>query len=691
MSEGIPAGPSSARPFLTRRDIVKSILTMLGLSAFATPLAASAGRDTGDVPAASPARSTAATRIFPSGIPIDGAGLNDLSSAVAFELPNGKQIIGFGTTRRNESGPTTTHDRKGRVVLMRPDGTVFQNIEHRNGMPVQSSIAVGNLHGGSNALHLLFGFSADVSEQDAQNNIKLPGGVACYEYSTGLDQFALLWEFAPKDVFPGPSGDSFPDPVVSTPCLVDVDGDGNLEVFFGAWDNRFYLLDSTGAKRWEFDNTSRIWSSGVAADVNNDGFPEIICGSDVLSIPGGAPAASGGAVTCFDKAGAVLWRNYYDQSIYSSPALADVDGDGYLEVVVGTSDAIKGTNGAVRGNYVLCLNAATGAEKWRFTTNGYGFASPAIANFLQKTNPLTGLETHQAVIPSGIFGGFEEKTNDSRVYVIDSDGTQVWSVRPKDDQGKTDFMRGSPLIVDYDGDGLLEVLQPLIWGTAVINIHGVQVDYLKTDRSIFSSPVVVDGDGDGTLELYQASANVLDPQGSGSRAWFYGFKLGATKSAARPWPMFRRDPLEGAFVGGGILRRTMYSVPGGKTTLVLQSSCPKSPGMSFTYVATLDGVSTVSATASHAPAAVPPNYITVTKLTNVIGATLTDILKVEIDGQKMLTAGVTTATFTIVLTPGVASALLVPRRFELTAVLLGHSGSGGMSFLPGVSVQRQLG
>src|SRR5205823_3302855 len=143
--------------------------------------------------------------------------------------------------------------------------------------------------------------------------------------------------------------------------------------------------------------------------------------------------------------------------------------------------------------------------------------------------------------------------------------------RPKDDQGKTDFMRGSPLIVDYDGDGLLEVLQPLVWGTAVVNSRGVQVDYIKTDRSIFSSPVVVDGDGDGILELYQASASVLDPQGGGSRAWFYAFKLGASASAARPWPMFRRDPLDGPVVESGIFRRTLFPGQGGKTTLILQS------------------------------------------------------------------------------------------------------------------------
>ncbi len=55
--------------------------------------------------------------------------------------------------------------------------------------------------------------------------------------------------------------------------------------------------------------------------------------------------------------------------VFSSPAVADVDGDGSLEVVVGSLD-----------NRTYCLDGATGREEWSFETGDAVVSSPAAAD-----------------------------------------------------------------------------------------------------------------------------------------------------------------------------------------------------------------------------------------------------------------------------------------------------------------------
>jgi outer membrane protein assembly factor BamB len=368
------------------------------------------------------------SRIWPAGIPLGDSGVVDLSSPVLVEAPGVGKLIAVGTTRRTDTGPSSS--RMGRVVLLKPDGTIFQQLD-TGGRPVQSSVSTGKLFGGSDIPYLVFGIGADVLEENPTTHaFSFAGSVQCWRFNAASKRFELFWEFSPRDDFPNSVGDGFADPVVSTPCLSDVNGDGNLEVFFGSWDRRFYLLDAGGRKLWEFDNKDTVWSSGAAGDLNGDGYPEIVCGGDIAANPNENPpiTQSGGTLTCFDRFGKVLWRNVYDQVIFSSPAIGDVDGDGNLEVVVGTGDYYTGPNGEVRGNYVLCLDGKTGTEKWRFTTNGFGWASPALANILGKTNPGTGLPTMQIAISTVLYT--LPLQNDSRVYLIDSNGSQVWSTRP---------------------------------------------------------------------------------------------------------------------------------------------------------------------------------------------------------------------------------------------------------------------
>ncbi len=120
----------------------------------------------------------------------------------------------------------------------------------------------------------------------------------------------------------------------AAPTLADWDNDGDLEIAFGtgpaspSWDPRqsyFYLLGGNGKvlPGWP-KKVKRIWASASAADIDNDGYLEIVARE-------------------YDSRGHVYVWNYDGTTIPGFPvssasdvgnaAVADVDGDGRFEIV----------------------------------------------------------------------------------------------------------------------------------------------------------------------------------------------------------------------------------------------------------------------------------------------------------------------------------------------------------------------
>ncbi len=103
------------------------------------------------------------------------------------------------------------------------------------------------------------------------------GGVAAYNGANGQ----RVWTFSIKDWSKRKAFFAFRNSVYATPTLADVDRNGRLEVGFGGFDRNVYLLNSNGSVRWYYNAADTVFSSPAFANVRGDSDLEMIIGTDI--------------------------------------------------------------------------------------------------------------------------------------------------------------------------------------------------------------------------------------------------------------------------------------------------------------------------------------------------------------------------------------------------------------------------
>ncbi len=144
-----------------------------------------------------------------------------------------------------------------------------------------------------------------------------------------LDNGSVIWSFACG-------------PVVSSPAL------WNGTVYFGDQSGSAWAVDAaTGAERWNVTFDGQVWAS-----------PTVVGGRVYLG-------DVAGNFRCLDASdGSLVWSEFWEGAdIYSSAAVA---GD---RVLVGTGLL----------NLLLCLEAGTGDEVWRFEPGQHVYSSAAVS------------------------------------------------------------------------------------------------------------------------------------------------------------------------------------------------------------------------------------------------------------------------------------------------------------------------
>ncbi|KAG6643355.1 hypothetical protein CIPAW_09G205700 [Carya illinoinensis] len=128
--------------------------------------------------------------------------------------------------------------------------------------------------------------------------------------------------------------------IYSSPTVVDLDGDGYMDILVGTSFGLFYVLDHHGKVREKFPlEMAEIQGAVVAADINDDGKIELVT-ADVH-----------GNVAAWSTKGEEIWENHLKSLIPQRPTVGDVDGDGHTDVVVPTASGniyvLRGKDGLI--------------------------------------------------------------------------------------------------------------------------------------------------------------------------------------------------------------------------------------------------------------------------------------------------------------------------------------------------------
>jgi len=326
------------------------------------------------------------------------------------------------------------------------------------------------------------------------------------------------------------------DAVYGSPTLADLDGDGDLEVVVGSSDWKVYAwhhdgtaVSSAGAPGWPRDTQGPVWSSPVVGDMDGDGDPEVIVGSKdgnvyawhhdgTVVAPLGAPGwprrpgagvrsspsladlegdgglevvvgSDDGKVYAWRADGTAVWAEppATGDRISSSPALGDLDGDGDLEVIVGSE-----SGDVYAWHHDGAAVTLLGSPGWPRSTGAAVYSCPALGD-------LDGDGDPEVLIGS----------SDSKVYAWHHDGTTVtFPDAPGWPQGTAGWVNSSPALGDLDGDGSPEVVVGSNDGRVYAwHYDGTPVDGWpkSTGWIVDGSPALGDLDGDGDLEVVVGS------------------------------------------------------------------------------------------------------------------------------------------------------------------------------------------
>lgn len=473
---------------------------------------------------------------------VSGPGANGLGAT------HGKPVIAdLGLTPGHKS--VVFGNYGGQLWVVTTNGTTTSSILVDT-LPADalSTPAVGDLDGDGLA-DIVVGYGSNFDGR--------PGGVRAFKNrgSAANPVFTQLWDHPSLDTTP-PAG---ADPVFSSPAIGNLDGDGVAWVVWGSIDERVYCVkgsDGTDKAGWgpvPGNSTGGFWvgdtiySSPALFDLDGDGKLDVIIGVDAHNqglMPQGvrvpSPTTNGGLLLAISANGTLLPGFPVPLDQAISSAPAVGDIDGD-----GKPEIVIGTGNFYAGSahkvYAFHCNGAPVAG-WPVSVDGQVVTAPALGD-------LDGDGIPDVVVTDDNSG----PSLTFHVYAFKGTGAQLWKMQPKDYFGQT-ANAGDPVIADVVDDASPEVLVPTNGEICVIRKDGAQItdngSHLPGTYSFnvggTVGGVAVDDFESGSLVEVVAVAGTPFPNYPNSLVYVWNPKT----TGVLPWSQFRHDAKHTGFVPG---------------------------------------------------------------------------------------------------------------------------------------------
>jgi outer membrane protein assembly factor BamB len=294
------------------------------------------------------------------------------------------------------------------------------------------------------------------------------------------------------------------------PAAADINGDGAPEAIAGSEDGNVWCVDRAGKVLWNYVVGDRMWTPVAVGDVNGDGKLEVAVGSD------------NGFLYLLDRDGGLLWKqDFGGGTVETSPVMADVDGDGVPEVLAGSGEGrimvLKG-DGSLVWQYQAAPEGASCVTAADLDGDGRTEVAVSLGDghmlllddrgqplwqYLWETDDPDARGLYQSAAGDINRDGKREivvGTEDGYCLAFSHDGKLLWSV---DMEGRA---FGSPTLLDLDGDGDYEVIMAST-GKAIKALNGDgTVIWRFKDMPGFYHTVAADFNGDGLVDIFAATA-----------------------------------------------------------------------------------------------------------------------------------------------------------------------------------------
>ena len=389
-----------------------------------------------------------------------------------------------------------------------------------------------------------FGIWSSPSAADVDGNGSPEVFVGAGTAETALPPGAMLGfnaNGARRWTFQGADGDNPRQAVTATAPIGDLNSDGTPDIPFGTMGLTMHSLTATSGQQnggWPFYSDDSMFSSAALADVNRDGQTDIVVGGDAS--PGGPFDHKGGVLRALRSNGSLIWQRTFNDIVYSSPAVGDLDGNGTLEVVVGNGDywqRVEGRGGHEDSRRLFLMDAATGNSIWTKDLGGITTGSPALAD-------VNGDGRRDIVI--GTHDG-----NNGRLYAFDVGGGVLMDVATFGGA-----VIGSVTTADLDSDRDQEVLVGTGAGVSAYRFGSNSPMFtMNGDVAHQNSPLVTDADGDGRVDIFIAGTR-------GGNGVVSRYEITESMLGDRGWHTFRGDARRTGSLTNPPLTHSFCGAPG---------------------------------------------------------------------------------------------------------------------------------